>query len=232
MELHLLPARTADAAGNMAVDFLLLQRYPHPQAAVRYRHYDWRRPAFTFGYAQKYAFIRTRLPQETSLDVTRRATGGGLVDHRDDWTYALVLPREHPLWDRPGPVIYRAVHEALAGALNATGADVTLQRDEPETAPGVCFERPEVGDVVRARDGIKVAGAALKRGKHGLLLQGSIWRPFAGPVDWAAFEEKLPATFARALDITLTEPGWPNFDPDEEQALVDQYASSEWIEAR
>lgn len=232
MEFHLLPTRTADAAGNMAVDFLLLQRYPHAPAAVRYRHYDWRRPAFTFGYAQKIAFVRARLPQDESLDITRRASGGGLVDHREDWTYALVLPREHPLWARPGPVVYHAVHEALAGALNATGADVTLQRAEPETAPGVCFERPEIDDVVRRRDGVKVAGAAIKRGKHGILLQGSIWRQFAGPVDWDALEERLPATLARALECTLTEPGWPEFDPDEEQALIDRYASSEWIEAR
>lgn len=231
MELHLLPTRSADAAGNMAADFLLLQRYPGAPA-VRYRHYGWRRAAFTFGYAQKYAFVRARLPQGDALDVTRRATGGGLVDHREDWTYALVLPREHPAWDRPGPVIYRAVHEAVATALNALGSSVHLQNNEPETAPGVCFERPEVGDVVRTADGVKVAGAALKRGKHGLLLQGSIWRPFAGDVDWTAFEEHLPHDLAHALRCTITEPGWPEFDPDEEQALVDQYGSIEWIEAR
>lgn len=231
MEFHLLPSRTADAAGNMAVDFLLLQRYPHADA-VRYRHYDWRRPAFTFGYGQKFEFIRSRLPRDEPLDVTRRATGGGLVDHREDWTYAIVLPRAHPLWERPGPVIYHAVHDALVNTLNALGAHVALQRDEPDAAPGVCFERPEVGDVIRVADGVKVAGAALKRGKHGLLLQGSIWRPFAGPVDWDAFEQRLPGTLARALEARVAEPGWPAFNPDEEEALLEQYASPEWIEAR
>ncbi len=231
MEFHLLPTRTADAAGNMAVDFLLLQRYASTDV-VRYRHYEWRRPAFTFGYGQTIAFVRDRLPVGEALDVTRRATGGGLVDHRDDWTYALVIPRIHPLWDRPGPTIYHAVHEALAEALNACGAEVALQRSEPDTAAGVCFERPEVDDVVRARDGRKVAGAALKRNKRGVLLQGSVSRSLAGPVDWDAIEEHVPQAFSRALGTTLTEPGWPLFDPDEEQALVDQYASSEWIEAR
>lgn len=231
MEFHLLPTRTADAAGNMAVDFLLLQRYARGDA-VRYRHYDWRRPAFTFGYGQPIAFVRSRLPANETLDLTRRATGGGIVDHREDWTYALVIPREHPLWDRPGPTIYRAVHAALAEALNACGAEVALQRSEPGTAAGVCFERPEVDDVIRMGDGRKVAGAALKRNKRGVLLQGSISRALAGAVAWDGFEERLPQTFARALEATLTEPGWPDFDPDEEQALVDQYASSEWIESR
>ena len=48
----------------------------------------------------------------------------------------------------------------------------------------------------------------------------------------AGMEARGGATLARALECTLTEPGWPDFNPDEEQALIDQYASSEWIEAR
>ncbi|MGH8021640.1 MAG: lipoyl protein ligase domain-containing protein, partial [Opitutaceae bacterium] len=99
--LHLLPARSAVAAENMAIDFLLLKRYPHEDAA-RLRHYGWRRPAFTFGYSQKIEFVRERLPhgEAGELDLARRPSGGGLVDHREDWTYALVLPRGLPLFDR------------------------------------------------------------------------------------------------------------------------------------
>lgn len=232
MQLHVLPVRTSDAIGNMAADFLLLQRYPLPQVA-RYRHYGWRRPSFTFGYAQKFAWVRSRLPAGGEpFDLARRPTGGGLVDHRDDWTFALVLPREHALWERPGPVIYHAVHDALAAALNGLGADVRLQTAEPEAEPGVCFERPEIGDIVRASDGRKVAGAALKRAKHGVLLQGSVWRPVAGQVDWTALDERFPRMLAAGLDLDLAEAGWPGFDPDEEQALTDQYASVEWIEGR
>ena len=46
----------------MAVDFLLLQRYPRG-ADARFRHYGWRSPAFTFGYSQKISFVRGQLPQ-------------------------------------------------------------------------------------------------------------------------------------------------------------------------
>jgi lipoate-protein ligase A len=229
--LHVLPARTAGAAENMATDFLLLRRYPDAEAA-RMRCYAWRRPAFTFGYGQKIAFVRERLPAGEPCDLARRPSGGGLVDHRDDWTYALVLPRRHPAWERPGPVVYRAVHGALAAALERFGARVRLQEAEPETAPGVCFERPEVGDVVRAADGLKVAGAALKRGKDGLLLQGSVARPLLPMVDWDALEEAFARALAAALDLEVVHPGWPGFDPDEEQALVDQYSSPEWTELR
>src|SRR6185369_5061730 len=181
MSLHVLPTRSAGAAENMATDFLLLQRYPDA-VAPRFRHYDWHRPAFTFGYAQKIAFVRSQLRTDETFDLCRRPTGGGIVDHRDDWTYALVIPRGHPLEDLRATQSYREVHEALATALRAQDVPaVTKQvRDPAESEPGpagVCFQRAEVFDVVHERSGEKIAGAAQKRNKHGLLFQGSIWRP-------------------------------------------------------
>lgn len=233
MQLHVLPERTGDAAGNMAVDFLLLQRYDPPEAA-RFRHYTWQRPAGTFGYAQKIADVRPLLPaEEERFDLTRRATGGGFVDHRQDWTYALVLPRKHPLFERPGPVVYQAVHEALADALRALGASVILQRTEPDMPPGVCFTRAEIGDIIRPDDGRKVAGAAMKRGKHAILLQGSIWRPaLPGIADWSPLAEVFPRMLAATLQADLAWPGWPEWNPEEEEALIAQYAAPEWIERR
>src|SRR4051812_9558104 len=116
MVLHVLPTRTAGAAENMAVDFLLLQRYPQP-IAPRLRHYDWRAPAFTFGYSQKIGFVREQLPADVSFDLCRRPTGGGVVDHREDWTYALVIPRGHPLEELRATQSYRTIHEAIAESL-------------------------------------------------------------------------------------------------------------------
>jgi lipoate-protein ligase A len=232
MIMHLLPERTSDAAGNMATDFLLLRRY-EPEDVIRFRHSEWRRAAYTFGYGQKVEFARQRFAADgDSPNHTRRATGGGVVDHRNDWTYALVLPRAHPLWDRAGPAIYHAVHEVLSATLNECGADTRLQTAEPETEPGVCFERPEVDDVVNANTGVKVAGAAIKRSKQGVLLQGSIWRPFLPKTDWEQFGSLFPRRLADSLDGELRETGWPDFDPDEEEALIAQYDSEEWIARR
>ena len=126
MILHILPERTGGAAENMAVDFLLLQRYPE-SAAARFRHYAWRSPAFTFGYSQKIAFVRAQLPGGVGLDLCRRPSGGGLVDHREDWTYTLVLPRGHPLEAERAGVSYRTVHACLAEALHLQGAAAVLQ---------------------------------------------------------------------------------------------------------
>ena len=120
MELHALPTRVAGAAENMALDFLLLQRYPDA-GAIRFRHYEWRGPAFTFGFGQKIAWVREQLQAGEDLDLCRRPTGGGIVDHRDDWTYALVIPRAHAWWEARATESYRAVHGCLAQALRELG---------------------------------------------------------------------------------------------------------------
>jgi len=246
MMLEVLPTRTAGAAENMAIDFLLLQRYPHA-TAPRFRHYEWRAPAFTFGYAQKIAFVRdqvssthsasTPAPVDAGFDLCRRPTGGGLVDHRDDWTFALVIPRGHPLEDLRATASYREVHERLAGALREQGvAAVTKSsRDEDAVTPaGICFERAEIYDVVHAESGRKIAGAAQKRNRRGLLFQGSIWRPAAGgaAVDWNRFHDDFVAQLAAGLGVEAVSTPWPEFDDDEVSGLIEKYASPEWNEFR
>ena len=233
MKLHLLPTRTAGAAENMALDFLLLQRYPET-AAPRFRHYEWRGPAFTFGFSQKIEFVRANLPAGETFDLCRRPTGGGIVDHRNDWTYALVLPRGLPLYDERAPQSYRIVHECLAGALVALGrpAAVKMVCDPCETGPGICFQRGELYDVINPQTGAKIAGAAQKRNKHGLLFQGSIEKSAAGPVDWDDFAGRFSAALARALDADAATTPWPDLAEDEVSGLVEQYSAPEWLEYR
>lgn len=259
MQLDLLPTRTAGAAENMAADFLLLQRYPEP-ARARFRHYDWRSPAFTFGYGQKIAYVREQLaalaPGE-HLDLTRRPTGGGVVDHRDDWTFALVIPRGHALYDARATESYRLVHAALAEALRDQGQPVALKescdsecrsglaRDGssesrassllPPNPPGptVCFVRPELYDVLHADTGQKVAGAAQKRTKHGLLFQGSVARAvLSASLDWDAFEAAFTERLAALLGAEAAPTPWPEFADGELDGLVEQYSAPEWIEYR
>ena len=257
MPFHLLPTRTAGAAENMAVDFLLLQRYPQP-AAVRFRHYAWRGPAVTFGYGQKIAFVREQLDGQERVDLCRRPTGGGIVDHRNDWTYALVIPRGHGVEELRAADSYQRVHEALAAALCRQGV---AARVKPCAAPGsggstcgesgvselplherggavgpagVCFQRAEVFDVVDAGTGAKIAGAAQKRNKHGLLFQGSVARDAAGgeAVDWVRFQDDFVEALAEALSVPVEPTPWPEFNEDEVDGLKERYSSTEWIEYR
>ena len=236
MNLEILPSRTAGAAENMAMDFLLLQRYPAADVP-RFRHYGWRAPAFTFGYAQKIALVREQLPPGETFDLCRRPTGGGMVDHRDDWTYALVIPRGHPLEEARATQSYRIVHEALAAALAAQGAIVALKLtvdETDDTTPGVCFQRAEVYDVIDPRTQAKIAGAAQKRNKRGLLCQGSISRAVvaSAEIDWDDFETEFARRLAAALGAGAQPVPWPEFNEDEASGLAEQYSSPEWIEYR
>lgn len=236
MKLHILPERTGSAAENMATDFLLLQRYPQA-TEPRFRHYGWRAPSFTFGYAQKLAFVRAQLPPGETFDLCRRPTGGGVVDHREDWTYALVIPRGHPLEEVRATNSYRAIHEALAEALRLQGVAAETKSAPPEAdeeGAGICFQRAEIYDVVNVTTGAKIAGAAQKRNKHGLLFQGSVWRPAVGAVsvDWDQFAETFVERLATALSLPAEQQPWPEFNEEELSGLTEQYASSDWLEMR
>ena len=242
MQLDVLPNRLGSAAENMATDFLLLQRYPHNHVA-RFRHYGWRGPAWTFGYSQKIAFVRTQLPAEVNPNaLCRRPTGGGIVDHRDDWTYALVIPRGYALEELRAAESYRRVHECLATALRRQDvpAVVKISCEPPDGgelacgAAGVCFQRAELYDVLNATTGEKIAGAAQKRNKNGLLFQGSLSRPAIGAIaiDWDEFEAAFITALAAELGAEAQTTPWPEFNEDELSGLVDQYASPEWLESR
>jgi len=264
MKLEILPVRTGGAAENMAIDFLLLQRYPPssrlaglrragPPAPrlgqavptdepARFRHYEWRGPAFTFGFSQKIAAVRAALPADGPLDLCRRPTGGGIVDHRQDWTYALVIPRGHPLEDVRATQSYREVHASMVTALRVQGVDAVLKptRDEPpeavtepDAAAGVCFQRAELFDVVHATTSEKIAGAAQKRNKRGLLFQGSIWRPaISTQIDWEKFHDDFTAQLAGLLGAAAEPVPWPELNEDEVSGLTEQYSSPEWVECR
>ncbi len=259
MQLDLLPDRTTGAAQNMAADFLLLKRAPAGRA--RFRHYGWRTPAFTFGYSQQIAFVRAQLPPGGPFDLCRRATGGGLVDHRDDWTYALVIPRGHALEEMRAAHSYRLVHEALAAAFAAQGVFVVLkpagaapvsdpQGDLPEAGgdsassanlppqsglpAGVCFQRAEVFDVCDAALGRKIAGAAQKRARQGMLFQGSIGKAAVGAaVDWDQFGGDFAARLAATLGAAAAPAPWPDEIDDEAlDALAEAYRAPAWMEFR
>ena len=164
------------------------------------------------------------------------------MDHRHDWTYALVIPRGHPLEDVRATQSYREVHASMVTALREQGVAATLKptRDEPADATtevgaqaGVCFQRAELFDVVHGETGEKIAGAAQKRNKRGLLFQGSLWRPAIGAnIDWERFHDDFTAQLAVLLGGVADPVPWPELNEDEVSGLTEQYSAPEWLEYR
>jgi lipoate-protein ligase A len=238
MMLDLLTSRASSAAANMATDFLSLQHYPQVDHA-RFRHYGWQQTACTFGFGQKIAWVREQLAGNPPDQICRRPTGGGIVDHRDDWTYSLVIPRGHDLYDARAVTSYEAIHRALVASLQTQSCDATIKEYcEPDpdcpgnAAPAVCFDRAELFDVVHASSGAKIAGAAQKRAKRGLLFQGSIWRPTVGEIDWDEFEQTFVEKLGALLQTEPTPTPWPEAWDEAIDQLAESYSTPEWIERR
>ena len=97
----------------------------------------------------------------------------------------------------------------------------------------MCFQRAERFDVVHRKSGEKIAGAAQKRNKSGLLFQGSLWRPAVqAEIDWATLEEDFVTGLAKLLDYEVDYTPWPEFADGEVDGLIEQYSSTEWLEYR
>ena len=150
---------------NMALDEVLLGDTREPLLRI----YRWERGAVSLGYFGKYAPVAAAWPGRA---IVRRMTGGGVVPHGLDLTYSLIVPEGHAFAARSPRDVYRAVHETIGALLAANGEAPALALPPEGTGTGVCFESPAEFDLL-AR-GRKIAGAALRRTRHGLLLQGSI----------------------------------------------------------
>lgn len=187
---HLWHDGARDAAMNMALDEALL-RSAAGRGRPLLRLYRWSEPAVSIGFFQKIsADIAPGRP------IVRRPTGGGLVDHARDITYTIVAPPAHALCRMPTPESYRQIHDAVAAALRQIGLAAELAPCCESGARGVCFAAPVKFDVVV--DGGKVAGAAQRRLRCGLLHQGSILLPPSATLNGElrdAFQEVLGARF-------------------------------------
>lgn len=248
-----LPNAFGDAATNMAIDAVLLDSIPKGLAA--FRHYAWTEPAATFGYAQKYSeVVACELARANEVaqacearasshaTFIRRLTGGGIVDHRNDWTYALILEASLPIASIQATELYERIHRAISQTIATQNIenqlapcprhcdDVTTKTDTPDQ----CFVKPAANDVLRA-DGQKIAGAAMKRNRSGLLIQGSIDRSaLPDNFDFERFQKDLIKEFSIALEIPLgeLEDIRPLFHSERIQNHKEHFQSEEWNQRR
>ncbi|MEO6785199.1 MAG: hypothetical protein ABI318_03610, partial [Chthoniobacteraceae bacterium] len=150
---------------NMALDEVLLGEASAPLLRI----YRWSGPAVSFGYFGKFAPVAAVWRDR---EIVRRMTGGGIVPHGHDLTYSLIVPAGNPFAARSPRDVYRAVHEAIGALIGDSGEFAALATVPADGGTGVCFESPAEFDLLL--QGKKIAGAALRRTRHGLLLQGSI----------------------------------------------------------
>jgi lipoate-protein ligase A len=170
-------AEPRSAAMNMALDEALFESASAPLI----RFYGWQQPSLSFGYFGRYA---DAADEAGKRDIVRRWTGGGIVMHGSDLTYSLILPAYGAEKLPPSREIYTQVHDAIRRAL-ASRARATLATVDAPKLSEACFANLVVADVLV--DGRKIAGAAQRRTRAGLLHQGTIQY------------ENLPTSFGHAF---------------------------------
>jgi lipoate-protein ligase A len=203
------------AALNMAIDEALLESATLPSL----RFYHWRTAAVSFGYFGHFADAQTEFPNR---ELVRRWTGGGIVPHGSDLTYSLILPQSDDAEIASSRDVYFAVHDAIRRAL-ATRLNAVLATQAAPKMSDSCFANAVEHDVIA--NGRKIAGAAQRRTRRGLLHQGSIQC------------ENLPLCFPQTLANEVC-PSWRAESITREllarakELAAAKYATAAWLHRR
>jgi lipoyl(octanoyl) transferase len=204
------------AALNMAIDEALLETAPAPTI----RFYRWKQPALSFGYFGKFTDV---VNYGSERDIVRRWTGGGIVFHGDDLTYSLVIPSHDPAFLESSMSIYEKTHAAIRAALVADGKDTELAEQAAPKISEACFSNAVRADVLL--NGEKIAGAAQRRTRRGLLQQGSLQHVDLGPDFEKNFAARLSAEFReQTLDRHVLDRA--------HRIAEEKYATSGWLRRR
>lgn len=200
----------------MAVDEALLETATLPTL----RFYNWLGPALSFGYFGKFAAVAD---QQADREIVRRWTGGGIVLHGDDLTYSVIIPESHPTFARSSRQIYSELHEAIQRTLRVNGIEAALVVSATPKMSDDCFANPVPADVISA--GRKIAGAAQRRTRAGLLHQGSI--------QLAKLPPRLAQDFARTLCPSGESRCFSRPLLDRAHAIAEsKYSTRDWLTRR
>jgi lipoate-protein ligase A len=234
----LLQSGACSSAFNMALDEALLEASAHIGKPVL-RFYGWNEPAATFGYSQRFANVE----RATLLrPLIRRPTGGGVVPHDADWTYSLTFPPDHEWHSLKAAESYHRVHEWIRFAFAKLDVATELAPCSKKSPETVCRSRCEEAHSEKFKssqrlltssptgqcfvghvkfdllwNGKKIAGAAQRRNKFGLLIQGSVQPP---PISLTrtGWEGAMCDVARQELDVT-----WTGISPDVKlRARVDE----------
>ena len=201
---------------NMAVDETLLETASAPTL----RFYRWRGSALSFGYFGSYADVAD---QRAGREIVRRWTGGGIVPHGDDLTYSVIIPAAHPFFAHSSLAIYSDLHDAIRGAMQANGIEAVLANSVSPRVSEDCFANPVRADVIL--QGRKIAGAAHRRSRAGLLHQGSIQN--------TALPLRFRDDFARSLCDRFERRVLSQKQIDRATTIAQaKYATMEWLMRR
>ena len=225
----ILPKEALDGPMQMALDEVLLRSVVTPTLRI----YAWDAPCVSFGYFQKEREVRQTHPE---MPLVRRWTGGGMVEHGEDLTFSLMIPKGDPAGALPPAHFYKELHARVAGWLNSLTAPaasaaltgipaVRLAGDGDLLAGPSCFSAPAADDLLL--EGKKILGGAQRRSGGALLYQGSLQG--VGHLGLLLNPEGLPQSLGGIVSKVELAPA---IQREAEELARVRYASVEWSERR
>lgn len=168
-----------DGPRNMAIDQALLDSFDPDRSPPVLRLYGWSPPALSFGRFQDAGTVldldRCRAQ---GVCAVRRMTGGGIIYHADELTYAVVCAPRH----LPPRTTVKGSFRFLTGFLLAfyrgLGLPAAYAADALPAAEGLgrptafCFAGCEASDIVI--EGRKIGGNAQRRLRNAVFQHGSV----------------------------------------------------------
>jgi lipoate---protein ligase len=169
------------AALNMQRDADLLAGLCESSSPILH-FYRWSQPSATYGhFIRPWEWLDLEIADQLGLRLAARPTGGGILFHTGDLAFSLLVPRSHPFFALNPLASYQTINGLILKAIRQfVGQAPLLLPVEPptETAYSFCMAKPTIYDVMW--EGRKVAGAAQRRTRWGLLHQASISLLFPG----------------------------------------------------
>jgi lipoyl(octanoyl) transferase len=169
---RILPFEAASGPMNMAADQAILESAAEGVATVRF--YSWTQPTLSLGYFQPESARHIHDPLAV-LPFVRRPTGGQILVHHHEVTYALALPSGPP-WRTDAEKVcgwmgrmHRAISDALRSLEVQTDVATGSVAGRGET---LCFLQSVPGDVLIG--GHKIVGSAQRRRRGALLQHGAV----------------------------------------------------------
>lgn len=163
----------------MAIDEALLRSFDPVTSLPVLRLYGWNPPTLSLGRFQKAAeVLNLKRCRDDGVAVVRRVTGGGVIYHADELTYALVCaPGQIP----PATSIkdsFRVLTGFLLAFYSGLGLDAAYATDMLPAGTSLgehtafCFAGKESFDILA--NGRKIGGNAQRRRKGVIFQHGSI----------------------------------------------------------
>ena len=169
---RLIEEKGDSASWNMALDEALLRTYDDNDRPI-FRLYEWEK-ALSFGrFSKPEALLHLDRMEQEGIASVRRITGGGILVHGGDISYALFLPRRF-VASRGVKESYRYLCSFLLRFYHKLGLDAAFAQEQniSESHTPICLAGREAYDIII--EGCKIGGNAQHYTHQALLQHGSI----------------------------------------------------------